>query len=109
MRRGDVVIVADRSGQFTGKPRPALVVQSDVFPVVDSVTVCPITSFETSSPLLRISITPVEGLSLARPSWIAINQVTTVFRHRISEPIGRISDSDLARTNTALAIFLGIA
>jgi len=29
MRRGDVVSIADRQGEFTGKPRPAVIVQSD--------------------------------------------------------------------------------
>ena len=44
MRRGDVVTVADRSGQFTGKPRPAVIVQADFFAAVPTVTVCPLTS-----------------------------------------------------------------
>ncbi|HEV3076187.1 MAG TPA: type II toxin-antitoxin system PemK/MazF family toxin, partial [Thermoanaerobaculia bacterium] len=44
MRRGSIVVVAAK-GPYTGKPRPALVVQSDLFnPTHSSVTICPITS-----------------------------------------------------------------
>ncbi len=39
MTRGDVVAIAGRTGDFTGKPRPAVVVQADVFDALDSVTV----------------------------------------------------------------------
>jgi mRNA interferase MazF len=42
--RGDILIVATR-GACTGKPRPAVVVQSDVFNETHGcVTVCPVTS-----------------------------------------------------------------
>ncbi len=40
MKRGSIVVVAAR-GAYTGKPRPALVVQSDLFnPTHASVTIC---------------------------------------------------------------------
>ncbi|HKM62119.1 MAG TPA: type II toxin-antitoxin system PemK/MazF family toxin [Acidisphaera sp.] len=109
MRRGDVVIVADRSGDFTSKPRPAVIIQSDSFQPVDGVTVCPITSVETDASMLRISIAPSEELPLDRPSWIVVNKITTVLLRRISQPIGRLSADELARTTSAVALFLGIA
>jgi mRNA interferase MazF len=44
LKRGTIVVVAAR-GAYTGKPRPALVVQSELFnPTHSSVTLCPITS-----------------------------------------------------------------
>ncbi|MBI1942625.1 MAG: type II toxin-antitoxin system PemK/MazF family toxin [Betaproteobacteria bacterium] len=44
MRRGDLVTVAVK-GPYTGKPRPALVVQtSETLPYRDSVTVCLLTA-----------------------------------------------------------------
>jgi mRNA interferase MazF len=40
LRRGDLVTVAAK-GDYTGKPRPALVIQaSETLPYRDSVTVC---------------------------------------------------------------------
>ena len=44
MTRGDIVVVATK-GAYSGKPRPALVVQADMFNEThSSLTVCPITS-----------------------------------------------------------------
>jgi len=42
MRRGQFVVVAT-SGDY-GKPRPALVVQSDLFAELPSVAICPLTT-----------------------------------------------------------------
>ena len=42
MRRGQFVVVAT-SGDY-GKPRPALVVQSDLFAELPSVVICPLTT-----------------------------------------------------------------
>ena len=54
MTRGAIVVVSAR-GDYTGKPRPALVVQSDLFnPTHASVTICPITSDCMDAPLFRI-------------------------------------------------------
>ncbi len=109
MRRGDVVAVADRSGDYTGKPRPAVIVQSDAFGTLDSVTICPLTTVASDAPLLRLEIQPSSALSLERASWIAVDKITTVRRHRIGQSVGRLSASDLQRLNGALAVFLGMA
>ncbi len=54
MRRGEVVTIV-LPGAY-GKPRPALVIQSDFFDALGSVTVLPITSELRSAPLLRIPL-----------------------------------------------------
>lgn len=64
--RGDLVTVS-LPGDY-GKPRPALVIQSDLFAEHPSVTVLPITSHLVDAPLLRIDIGPESGLE--RPSQI---------------------------------------
>ena len=59
MERGDIIICA-LSGDY-GKPRPAVVIQSDLFnPTHASITVCPITSHLIEAPLFRLSL--VSGL-----------------------------------------------
>jgi mRNA interferase MazF len=58
VKRGAIVVVAAR-GAYTGKPRPALVVQSDLFnPTHASVTICPITSDCVDAPLFRLTLPP---------------------------------------------------
>jgi mRNA interferase MazF len=108
MQRGDVVSVADRAGDYTGKPRPAVIVQSDLFGTLDSVTICPLTSVASDSPVVRLEITPSSGLPLDRTSWIAVDKITTVRRNRIGAPLGRLPAPDMQRLTGALAVFLAI-
>ncbi len=108
MQRGDVVAVADHSGDYTGKPRPAVIVQSDVFGTLDSVTICPLTSVASEAPVIRLPIDASPALSLERASWVAVDKITTVRRNRIGASLGRLSAVELQRLNGALAVFLGL-
>lgn len=107
MRRGDVVTVADRSGQFTGKPRPAVIIQADAYETV-SVTICPLTSTPVDAPLLRIPLESSATLSLNQPSWAMVDKLTTVWRRNCGPVIGRLSPTELLRLNGSLAVFLGL-
>ena len=106
MTRGDVVVIADRGGDFTGKPRPGVIVQSDLFGTLDSVTVCPLTSAVQDAVALRLRIEPSGTLNLRTASWIAVDKITTVRRDRIGPSMGRLSAEDLQRLNGAIAVFL---
>jgi mRNA interferase MazF len=105
MTRGDVVVVS-LPGDY-GKPRPALVIQSDLFAEHPSVTVLPIVSHLVQAPLLRIEIGPESGLE--RPSQIQIDKPQTPRGERIGPVIGRVDGATLAAINRALAVFLGLA
>jgi len=105
VRRGDVVTVA-LPGDY-GKPRPALLIQSDLFDGHPSLTVLPITSHLVDAPLLRIAIGPEAGLDHA--SQIQIDKAQTPRRERIGAVIGRVDDATLGAVNRALAVFLGLA
>ncbi len=57
MRRGDLVTVA-AAGDY-GKPRPAVIVQTDAFPESHaSVVVCQLTSELADAPDFRVTIDP---------------------------------------------------
>lgn len=103
--RGDLVTVS-LPGDY-GKPRPALVIQSDLFAEHPSVTVLPITSHLVDAPLLRIDIGPESGLE--RPSQIQIDKSHTARGERIGAVIGRAGEPTLRAVNRALAVFLGLA
>ena len=106
--RGDVVTVAV-SGDF-GKPRPAVVVQSDVFPREHaSVIVCQMTSTLTDAPDFRVTIAPSETNSLQRTSQIMADKPVTVHRERISARIGGLDVRDVRRLNRALAFCMGLS
>jgi mRNA interferase MazF len=105
MTRGDLVTVS-LPGDY-GKPRPALVIQSDLFDGHPSVTVLPITSHMVDAPLLRIGNGPESGLE--RLSQIQIDKAQTPRRERIGPVIGHADTATLIAVNRALVVFLGLA
>jgi mRNA interferase MazF len=108
VKRGDVVIVA-AAGDY-GKPRPAVVVQTDAFPeTFPSVVVCQMTSDVADAPDFRVTIEPDETNGLRIRSQIMADKPVTVRRERIGQLIGRLSNADMARLNVALAFVMGLA
>ena len=108
LKRGDVVVVA-LPGDY-GKPRPALIIQSDLFNETHaSITVVPVTSTIVDAPLLRLTVEPSRGNGLRSLSQLMIDKVTTVSRTRITQSIGRLEDDLMVRVSRALALWVGIA
>ena len=107
MRRGDLVIVA-AAGE-DGKPRPAVIVQTDAFPETSaSVVICQLTS-EMVDADFRITIDPSDNNGLRARSQIMADKPVTVRRARIGQSIGRLNEGDLNRLNAALAFVMGLA
>lgn len=105
MKRGDLVTVAVQ-GDY-GKPRPALVIQSDSFSELDSVTVLLITSSLVEAPLLRVTVEPTEANGLRTISQVMIDKAMTIRRARLGEPFGALTSEDLLRIWRCLIVFLG--
>jgi mRNA interferase MazF len=108
MRRGDVVTVA-ASGDY-GKPRPAVIVQSNAFPESHaSVVICQMTSDLVDAPDFRITIDPDDHNGLRTRSQVMTDKPTTVRRERIGAVIGHLNAGELRRLNAALALVMGLA
>lgn len=108
MRRGDVVTVAAAGDD--GKPRPAVIVQSDAFPETHaSVVVCQMTSDLADAPDFRITVDPSDDNGLRARSQVMADKPTTVRLERIGGVIGRLDTGDLRRLNVALALVMGLA
>lgn len=107
MRRGDLVTIA-LQGDF-GKPRPGLVIQSDLFNAHPSITILPVTSELREAPLFRITVEPNAGNGLNKPSQVMVDKPQTVARDKIGETFGRLDDEAMLSVNRALAVFLGFA
>jgi mRNA interferase MazF len=107
MRRGDVVTVA-APGDY-GKPRPALVIQPDLFEELPSVTLCLVTSELRDAPIFRITVDPSPENGLRRVSQVQVDKVLTVARERVGATIGRLDDTTMLKVNRSLAVFIGIA
>lgn len=107
MRRGEVVVCA-APGDY-GKPRPAVVVQSDLFnPTHASVSVCPITSELQDAPLFRLTIDPAPGNGLRARSQVMIDKLQSLRRDRIRRSIGVLSGTQLKKVDAALRLWLGL-
>ena len=107
MSRGDLVIVA-APGDY-GKPRPAVIVQSDAIPESHaSVVICQMTS-ELAEADFRITIEPGPETGLRARSQVMADKPVTIRRERIGQRIGRLGASDIARLNVALAFVMGLA
>jgi len=108
IRRGDVVIVA-APGDY-GKPRPAVIVQTDAFPENHaSVVICRMTSDIVDAPDFRITIEPGSETGLRERSQVMADKPLTIRRERIGQRTGRLPDADIARLNVALAFVMGLA
>jgi mRNA interferase MazF len=106
MKRGDFVTVA-MQGDF-GKPRPALVIQSDQFDEHATVTILPVTGILVEAPLLRVTIQPNETNGLQKVSQVMIDKAMTVKRDKLDDVFGSASDAAMLEIGRYLAVFVGI-
>ena len=107
MSRGDLVIVA-APGDY-GKPRPAVIVQSDAIPESHaSLVICQMTS-ELAEADFRVTIEPGPETGLRARSQVMADKPVTIRRERIWQRIGRLGAGDMARLNVALAFVMGLA
>jgi len=92
-----------------GKPRPAVVVQSDLFNSTHaSLIVCLLTSELVEAPLFRLTVAPSSVNGLEHVSQIMADKLLALPRDRIRERIGTLDDGILSLLNRALALLLGL-
>src|SRR5438046_5643992 len=106
MRRGDIVTIVT-SGDY-GKPRPALVVQSDAFEAHPSVTVLLLTSEIHDEHLFRITVRPTKSNGLKVASQVMVDKATTIPKTKVGDVIGHAGIDTMRAVNIALGRFLGI-
>ena len=108
MTRGAIVVVAAK-GAYTGKPRPAVIVQADVYnPTHSSLTLCPITSDCVDAPLFRVTLPQGERTGLATVSQVMIDKVVSVPRATIVREVGRCDALHLELIDDALRRWLDL-
>ncbi|WP_375394999.1 type II toxin-antitoxin system PemK/MazF family toxin [uncultured Sphingomonas sp.] len=107
MTRGDLVTIA-LSGDF-GKPRPAVVIQSDQFDETGTITVLLLSGTLVDAPLIRISVEPNPDNGLKIGSEIMIDKAMSVRRDKIGSTIGRLNADQMLAVTRALALFFAIA
>jgi len=107
MKRGDLVTIAIQ-GDF-GKPRPALVIQSERYDEHATVTVLPVTSALVAAPLFRFTLEPRPENGLQKRSQVMADKAVTVKRDEVGANFGRVDARTMVEVERCLAVFLGIA
>jgi mRNA interferase MazF len=108
VKRGEIWTFAG-GASYLGKPRPAVVLQSDAFDGTASVTICALTSDPTEAPLVRLEIAPSETNGLHGPSRLMVDKISTVPRARAGYRLGSLDSVDMVRLERAVLVFLGMA
>lgn len=102
LRRGTVVTVAS-PGAYSGKPRPAVVVQAERWlQAHPSVTLCPLTSTLRQAPLVRIAVDPSSRNGLRKPSQLMVDKLFTVPLQAVGEVVGQLEPDVLTELDLAL-------
>ncbi len=107
MKRGDLVTVAAQ-GDY-GKPRPAVVIQSDALDAADSVLVALLSSTLADAPLYRLTLEPTAGNGLKAVSQVMVDKVLACPRVECGPVIGRLSATDMLALNNMLLVMIGLA
>jgi mRNA interferase MazF len=107
MKRGDIVKVA-ASGDY-GKPRPAVVIQSDWLDETDSVLVCLMTSTRRDAPLYRLDVANGPETGLRESSQIMVEKMLALRREKCGHTIGRLDAPTLTALGRMLALMIGVA
>ncbi|MGD0633896.1 MAG: type II toxin-antitoxin system PemK/MazF family toxin [Beijerinckiaceae bacterium] len=107
MKRGDIVVVSP-PGAY-GKPRPAIVVQSDALDGADSVLLALLTSTLRDVPLFRLTLVPDSRNALKEVSQVMVDKILTVPRNKCGAIIGQIDTASLVSLNRMLSFVFGLA
>jgi len=108
MKRAEIWTVAGGS-DYAGKPRPAVIIQDDVFAGTASITLCPFTTQIVDAPLIRLPIEPTRLNGLNATSHVMVDKITTVAKSKMQKRVGRLAEEDMVRVNRAVLVFLGLA
>ena len=105
-RRGELWTVAG-SDRITSKPRPALIITSDLFAAYDHVTVVLLTSDATDSPA-RVTVPANDATGLAVPSHVMCDKLHTIRRSSLGQRIGHVSPAVMVDVERAILVYLDI-
>jgi mRNA interferase MazF len=88
---------------------PVLIIQSDLFYVLNSVTVLPFSPTSVEAPIFRLTIDPTPLNGFASRHFLLVDKAFTLHRDSTSHVLGFLDDHQLVAVNRALTVFLGIA
>ena len=108
LKRGEIWTISG-SADYAGKPRPAIVVQSDKFDATLSIVVCPLTGTETDAEPVRFAIAPSQTNGLHARSYPMVDKISSIPKTKMGRRIGQLDAADKALLNQHVILFLGLA
>lgn len=107
MRRGDIITVAV-SGDF-GKPRPAVIVQSDNLDGIDTTLVAMITTDDELVSAFRLRVVRSAANGLRFDSIVMLDKISVVWRAKCGPVIGRLDNDQMTEVDASLALVFSLA
>jgi mRNA interferase MazF len=108
LKRGEIWTIAG-GADYAGKPRPAIIIQSDQFDATLSIVVCPLTGTDADAEPARFAITPSEGNGLRARSYVMVDKISSIPKAKVGRRIGQLDTGDIVRLNQRVILFLGLA
>lgn len=106
IKRGDIVLAVHAD---LGKPRPAVVVQVDLFNASAlTVIVCPLTTDVSEKSLLRPILSADAGTGLRERSQIMTDKMLALRTDRIRGVLGTVDAATSDQLDRALLVILGL-
>jgi mRNA interferase MazF len=104
--RGEIWTQAGGS-DYAGKPRPVLIVQTDLLTGMASVITCPFTTFDGSEVPTRPRFDPSAENGLRKPCELMTEKIIAVPRNKLGRRVGAVTSDDMERVEQALLLVLG--
>ena len=108
MKRGEIWTIAG-GPDYAGKPRPAIIVQSDAFDATNSIVVCPLTHIEVDAEPIRFPVEPSPANGLSIRSFVMTDKIAALPKTKLGRRVGQLEPVAMRRLGQYLLIFLGIA
>ncbi len=107
MQRGDIVVCV--SSDDYGKPRPAVIVQTDLFNKTHAtLTICPFTTHLIEASLFRLLISPTKQNGLKEASQIMVDKITSIKRDKIHQKTGTLTADQIQKLDDAILLWLDL-
>lgn len=105
MKRGDIVIASGK-GDFSGKPRPVLIVQRTLTLGAGlSVIVCPFTT-TLHEGAFRVRVEPDSANGLKETAEVMCDKISTIRIDRIGQKIGEFNADTLQKIDDCLRFWV---
>lgn len=106
MKRGEIWTQSGGPG-YAGKPRPALIVQSDLLDATDSVVTCSFTTHDNKAIPSRVAFRATPANGMLEDSDLMADKIMAVSRTKLGRRLGALTDDDMAQVQQALMLVLG--